>query len=461
MSFNTLGDAARREFLRRSGAMAAVGGAAPFALNMAAIGEAAAQSSNDYKAVVCVFLYGGCDYGNTVIPYDAPSHAKYAAVRRGLAIGRDQLAATALTPKTALTGHVGQLALGPGLAPLKPLWDSGKMAAMLNIGPLIVPTTQTQYRSGSHPKPPRLFSHNDQQSLWQTLSGGEGATSGWGGRMGDMFASGNGNATFTGMSVAGNSVYMAGRSQAPYMVAAGGSTPAGVLQPTLLGQGFSTAMRQLITASSVNSLLAKAHMDVVNRALNADGVFRDALAAAQMPTGMTFPNTRLAAQLQTVARTISARSTLGANKQVFFVSLGGWDDHNGMVAKHNARWTEVSNAIVAFQNTIDAMGLGRNVTTFTASDFGRALTQNGSGTDHGWGGHHFVVGGAVDGQRFVGNAPEPASNGASDVGNGRLLPEVAVDQLAGELARWMGVSEANLRDVVPGAAGFSRIKLFA
>jgi len=469
MKNHPLNNAARREFLRRSGTVAAVGGAAPFALNLAAIAEAAAQSTSDYKALVCVFLYGGADYGNTLIPYDTASHAKYAAIRRGLGVGRDALAATALTSKEPLTGFASQMALGPGMAAMKPLWDSGKMAAILNIGTLTIPTTKTQYRLASHPKPPRLFSHNDQASLWQTLTGGEGATSGWGGRLGDLFASSNGNAAFTGMSVtgdngfSGNSVYMSGRSMTPYNTRAGGSATLGVLSANLLGQGFSTTMRQLITASNTNSLLAKAHMEVVARALNRDGVFREALAASPMPAGMmaAFPANKLGDQLKTVAQTIAARQTLGVNKQVFFCSLNGWDTHDNSNTRMAARWGEVASALAAFQNAMDAMGLSRNVTTFTASDFGRALTQNGSGTDHGWGGHQFVIGGAVDGQRFVGSAPEPASNGANDVGNGRLLPDIAVDQLAAELARWMGVSEGNLRDIVPGAPAFSRIKIFA
>ena len=193
-------DQSRRAFLKRSGALGIAGAASPFVMNLAAIGEAAAATASDYKALVCVFLYGGNDYGNTLVPYDAANYALYQGLRPTLAYTRASLDATALTPSVALAGG-RQYALAPELAPLLPLFNSGRLGVMLNVGTLVQPTTKAQYLAKSVPLPPKLFSHNDQQSVWQSSSP-EGATSGWGGRMGDLFESGNGNATFTCVNVA-------------------------------------------------------------------------------------------------------------------------------------------------------------------------------------------------------------------------------------------------------------------
>ena len=203
-------DLDRRAFLRRAGQLGVAGIAAPWAINLASIGEAAAFTASDYKALVCVFMYGGNDYGNTVVPYDATNYSKYAAIRTGIATPRANLAATALTPTVALPN--GQLlALAPEMTALKSLFDAGKLAVQLNVGPLIQPTTLAQYNAKSVPLPPKLFSHNDQQSTWQASSP-EGAINGWGGRLGDMAMSNNGGATFSCISVSGNAVFVSGRN---------------------------------------------------------------------------------------------------------------------------------------------------------------------------------------------------------------------------------------------------------
>ena len=203
----------RREFLQRSGSLALAGVAAPFALNLAAMGEAAAFTATDYKALVCVFLYGGCDYAHTVVNYDATSHAKYARIRgvenasSGLVIPRADLAATLLRPTTPLADG-RQYALNPSMSGLTSLFNRGKAAVQLNVGPLTVPLTRTQYQSNNrslYPLPPKLFSHNDQQSVWQS-SAAEGATEGWGGRIGDLAMGNNGSSVFSCISVTGNSV---------------------------------------------------------------------------------------------------------------------------------------------------------------------------------------------------------------------------------------------------------------
>ena len=200
----------RRAFLQRASILSVAGVAAPWALNLAALGEAAAATATDYKALVCIFLYGGNDHANTVVPYDSASHGAYAGMRPALAYARSALAPTVLVPAVALPDGL-QYALATELAPLLPLFNSRQLAVMLNVGTLVQPTTKAQYLARSVPLPPKLFSHNDQQSVWQS-SAPEGATSGWGGRMGDLFAAGNGNATFTCVNVSGNAVFVSGRS---------------------------------------------------------------------------------------------------------------------------------------------------------------------------------------------------------------------------------------------------------
>src|SRR5574343_1279103 len=236
--------------------------------------EAAAANAQDYKALVCVFLYGGNDYGNTLVPYDSASYNAYAAIRQTLATPRDQLAATVLGQSVG--GR--QMALAPQLGKLKALWDAGKLGVQLNVGTLIQPTTLAQYKAQSVPLPPKLFSHNDQQSLWQASSP-EGATSGWGGRMGDLFMSGNGTSTFTCMNVSGNAVFMAGKQAVQYQVSTNGAVAInGVLRPVYGSQACSDALKALITADRSHWMEAELNR-VVARSISAQGTVSAGLAA--------------------------------------------------------------------------------------------------------------------------------------------------------------------------------------
>jgi uncharacterized protein (DUF1501 family) len=445
--------ASRREFLKRAGALSMTGVAAPWALNFAAMGEAAAATATDYKALVCVFLYGGNDYANTVVPYDSASHAAYLAQRPAIGTARSALAATLLNPGTALAGG-RQYALAPALAPLIPLFDSGQMAVMLNLGTLVQPTTKAQYTANSVPLPPKLFSHNDQQSVWQS-SAPEGAITGWGGRIGDLFAAGNGNATFTSVSVSGNAVYLAGQSAVQYQVASTGSVPlAGLKSPLFGSSSCSAALRNLVTAPR-SHLFEAEHARVMKRSIEADeqltaGLSGIAPLATAFPTGNS-----LASQLAMVARMIKARDALGAKRQVFFVSLGGFDTHDGLLADHPGLLTSVGAALAAFHAATVEMGVASQVTTFTGSDFGRTLNSDGDGSDHGWGSMHFVLGGAVRGRSFYGAPPEVANDGPDDVGRGRLLPNIAVDQFGATLGRWFGVGSTDMNTVLPQIANYS------
>jgi len=449
----------RRAFLRRGALLSAAGAAAPWALSLAAMGDAAAAGPvNDYKALVCVFMYGANDHANTVVPCDSTQHAAYTALRGALATPRDQL--LGLEATTGLP--VGaQMALAPQMGGLKALFDAGHLGVLLNVGPLVVPTTLAQYKAKSVPLPPKLFSHNDQQSVWQS-SLAEGATSGWGGRLGDLFLNQNGTSTFTCMNVSGNAVFMSGQQAVQYQVNSTGAVKLRATTGNSFGSAAVSQALQTLTQADSTHWLEAEHTRVMKRAVEAEVQLSNGLAAAPPLTTPFNSANPLAVQLQMVARTIAAREALGVRRQVFFVSLGGFDLHDNLLARHPELLSQVSDALSSFYLATEALGVASQVTTFTASDFGRTLTSNGDGSDHGWGSHHFVMGGAVAGQRFHGTLPAMAVNGPDDVGQGRLLPTTSVDQLGAALATWYGVPSGELPLVFPHIRHFDagRLALF-
>jgi uncharacterized protein (DUF1501 family) len=470
-----------RAFLRRSGQLAMTGTALPLALNLAAIGEAAAFNApgNDYKALVCVFLYGGNDYANTVVTYDDASYAQYSAIRGGgtaqaaggIALGKSELTATLLNPTVAPVDSLGlsrQYALHPAMTGLAGLFNAGHAAVQLNVGPLVMPLTRAQYNSAnraSFPKPPQLFSHNDQVSVWQSSSP-EGSRVGWGGRVGDMAlqAGQNSNATFTCMSVTGNAVFLSGNTALQYQLSTSGAIKINAATSTVYGSNaVSTAINTLIQQPS-SHLLESDYNTVTRRAMTAYTSINTALADA--PPTTVFPTDSLGAQLKMVARLVKAQTVLGARRQVFLVSIGGFDLHDNLIRDHGGLLGKVSAAMTAFYEATVEMGVANQVTAFTASDFGRTLASNGDGSDHGWGSHHLVVGGAVKGQAFYGTPPPVSVGDTKDsagnynptdqwhVGQGRLLPSTSVDQYAATLARWFGVSDSELPTVLPNIGHF-------
>jgi uncharacterized protein (DUF1501 family) len=449
-------DQSRRAFLKRTAALGAAGLAAPFVTSLAGIGEAAASAAtaSDYKALVCVFLYGGNDYANTLPPYDQASYNLYNAARSNIALSRDSLAGTLLTPSVALAGG-RQYALAPAMSALSPLFAAGKLAVALNVGTLVQPTTKAQYNANSVRLPPKLFSHNDQQSYFQA-SNPEGATSGWGGRIGDLLQAGNGTAALTCINASGNAVFLTGKSAIQYSVGTGG--PIALLGNNGSMYGSSTAMatlRNLMTSSGGSHVFANEHARVSKRALDTYAQLSGALAGSPATNFTLFPgNNALADQLKMVARMISVSQDLGTKRQVFFVSIGGFDMHDALVAQHPVQIGLVANALRAFYDTTVAMGVADKVTTFTASDFGRTLQSNDDGSDHGWGSHHFVLGGAVRGQKFYGTPPAIGNNTADDVGQGRLLPTISVDQYAATMASWFGVANGDMATVLPNIGNY-------
>jgi uncharacterized protein (DUF1501 family) len=444
-------NASRRAFLQRASALSLAGSAAPWAINLAAMGEAAAAGAPaDYKALVCVFLYGGNDYGNTLVPYDAASYAKYQGMRPTLAYTQAALAPTLLVPSVSLGGR--QYALAPELAPLLSSFNAGKLGVMLNVGPLVQPTTKTQYTNASVPLPPKLFSHNDQQSVWQS-SAPEGAASGWGGRMGDLFVAGNGNAAFTCVNVSGNAVFLSGSSAVQYQVSTTGPVAfSGIAAPLFGSAACSTALQSLVTAPRAH-LFENEYSRVAKRSIDAGAVLTAALAGAPA-LATPFPaGNALADQLKFVARMISTAAVTSTKRQVFFVSIGGFDTHDGLAAVHPGLLTTVATAMDAFYQATIELGVAGQVTAFTASDFGRTLTAD-DGSDHGWGSMHFMLGGAVHGGRFYGTAPVVDNGGPDDVGQGRLLPSTSVDQYAATLGKWFGISDSDMLTVLPNLANY-------
>lgn len=436
----------RRAFLARSAALGVVGAASPFVLNLAAIGEAAAATATDYKALVCLFMYGGNDYANTLVPYDQNSYDLYNGFRKSIALPRADLAATVLNPTLALP-QGRQYALAPGLAPVWPVFNSGKMAAVLNVGTLVQPTTKAQYLANSVKLPPKLFSHNDQQSFWQACNP-EGATSGWGGRMGDLLQSGNGNMTLTCINPSGNAVFMTGKSAVQYAISIRGPIALNTASGLFGSSANGDILRSIMTNSS-SDVLQNEYSRITRRSLDSYGQVAAALQTAPITKTPWPAKNMIADQLSIVAKMISVSGDLGAKRQIFFVSMGQFDTHDGIPTKHPVLMDTVGKALKAFYDTTVELGISDKVTTFTASDFGRTLTANTDGSDHGWGSMHFVLGGAVNGNQLYGTPPVVADNGPDDVGHGRLLPSISVDQYAFTMAKWFGVLDTDMKIVLP------------
>lgn len=429
------------------------------ALNLAAVGEAAAAQGQDYRALVCIWLSGGSDHDNTVVPFDEASHAAYRRLRGGLALQQSSLQLTALAPTTPLPGG-RQFALHPSLTPLSDLFGQSRLAAMLNVGPLVQPTTRQQYASRDrvlYPLPTKLFSHSDQMTVWQTSSP-VGGLVGWAGRLGDQTLAVNAAPQFTCISTSGNAVLLAGDATLQYQITERGPVP---VECTRVGSYVTSAVRdalvKLMTRTPIGVIEAE-YNKIVARSLQAETRESAALAGTKLTTN--FPGNLVAQQLKIVAQLIGARASLGNGRQVFMITLGGFDTHGGLLGRHGALMGQLGPAMAAFHDATVELEVAEQVTTFTASEFGRTLSSNGDGSDHGWGSHHLMMGGAVRGRTFYGTAP-PLSIGDSSaaedqwhVGQGRLLPSTSLDQFVATLARWFGVSDPGLAEILPNLRNF-------
>lgn len=441
---------ARRDFLRQAAGLSAMTGT-PFALNLLAAGAASAQTAGDHKALVCIFLAGGNDQSNTVVPRSGAAYTSYQQARPSLALPAADLLAI------APAGYSGTpLGLHPSLAAIHPLFNQQRVALMANVGTLAAPLTRAQWNAGrpSVSVPLQLFSHSDQQGAWQTGLPDRTSQTGWQGRMGDLLASAYnpGSGVSIAMSVAGNNVMQAGNSTVQYQLTTNGAVRVAALSG-LYGSGAgANAVRTLMTENRAH-LLENELTRISRRAIDTEAVVGNALNGVTV--GTAFPQTGLGRQLQMVARMIAARGALGQRRQMFFVQQGGYDFHDNLLTDQGNRLRELGDAMAAFYQATASMGVANQVTTFTASDFGRGLQHNGRGSDHGWGGHHFVMGGAVQGNRLYGQFPTVALNGPEDAGQGRLLPTTSVDEYAATLSRWFGVSLSNLPTVLPNIGRFA------
>lgn len=426
--------------------------------------EQAAQAPvDDYKALVCVFLDGGNDGNNSVIPnYDA-GYTQYAAARQaqGLAIARASL--LSISPP-AMGGQVW--GLHPALSAIHPLFAAGKMAVVANVGCLVQPLTRTTYLGGA-PRPYQLFSHPDQVEQARTAISSFKSTTGWGGRTADRTGPLNPSPAIPMItSIAGASVFNNGANTKPLIVTAA-PTP---LNQLLTLNGFGTAADELARRAAMDNARGQDLTQTIVQ--NASAVTQQAVNVSQQlstdPTvTATFPNTSLGNQLKQVAKLIKLRTLLSMNRQIFFVNLGGFDHHSSQVSPQNSLLTQVAQALKAFYDEMAAQGTGSQVTTFTMSDFSRTFIPAGSGSsvgsDHGWGGPYFVIGDAVQGGNFYGR---PTSNGSvwqslvTGTGDdadtrGRFIPTVSVEQYAATLARWYGLAEADIPLVFPNIGNFA------
>ncbi len=487
----------RRNFIRSAASIAAVPLLPPFSIS-----SANAADVSDYKALVCVFLFGGNDSQNMIVPITGAEYNAYSAARGGLAEANGlALPFNSLLPISPTGLGTNSFGLHPAMTNLATLFNiDKKLAIVTNAGPLLAPTTLAQYQGRSVPLPPQLFSHSDMQMHWQTMRPDYPADTGWGGRMADVFRSASSGLLPVSTGLGGGNIFMKGDLVTSYTVtpmkyAGGGidtsSRIARTAQADISWNWTGSGMNRYPQDVFVNNnnemranLLEQQYANVNKASLDVGAFVTNAMynvcsAPACNSTIYTLKNAvpgiwpttnRLAAQLHSVAAMIAARQALGVSRQIFFVSLGGFDNHGDqfgsvnvggtsqktlLSGKHFDLLSQLDGALNAFYRATASMGIANKVTTMTMSDFGRTLRSNGQGSDHGWGGHHLVLGGAVNGGRFAGTFPPVALGTSSDVGEGRLLPAVSSDAYAATLASWLGASASELATIFPNLSRFS------
>jgi len=443
----------RRDFLIRASAVAAAGTAMS---QLAAFDALAAPGG--YSALVCLFLFGGNDANNMVVPMDPARYGAYSSIRGagagGLALPLASLVPMPINPGGATSTPFG---LHPSLSDLGGIWQTASgeshLAIVFNVGTLVKPITKAGYAAG--PLPVNLMSHSDQQLEWMNAVATGPRRSGWGGRLGEA-VHGTGGPLPAVISIAGNALYTVGDTAQPLSLPLSGGIglTASAARLAALKQALALDRSNLIVAAAADVMTGALHDgDLVDPVLTGTG---STIATLFDPKVHPKLNTSIARQFGQVARLIEARGTLGAQRQVFFVSLGGFDTHTNEIATHQTLYGQLGPALKAFYDATVALGVQKSVTTFTMSDFGRTLKPtSGGGSDHAWGSHHLVMGGSVKGG-FYGTFPSLALGGSDDfTQEGRWIPTLAMDQYAATLAQWFGLPAASLPDVLPNIGAFS------
>ena len=448
--------APRRDFLLRASALTATGLASRLA-PLSALGLAAtahAQAASDYKALVCVFLYGGVDGNNLVVPMDNAGYAQYAAVRPAASgVNIAQSALLPIQPSNAGSPY----GLHPELSDIQPLFAQKKMAILANVGPLNEPTSRANYFAR---RPDNLFSHSDQQNQWQSSVSTGVSRSGWGGRIADQVTQSGSFPIVT--SIAGASLFTTGDLTSPLALPASGSFALQGFNASAAANSRMAAMQSILAADRDNAFV-KAAGDITRQAISLSGLVNPILASTASAAQPFFAgqSNSISQQLLQVAKLIEARAQTGARRQVFFVSLGGFDTHANELNTLTTLLGQLSPALRSFYDATVQLGVAGQVTTFTLSDFGRTFQPNSAaGTDHAWGNHHLVLGGAVRGGDMYGTFPTLARTGPDDADtSGRWIPTTSVEQYGATLARWFGVSDAALASVFPGLTRFPTANL--
>ena len=438
----------RREFLKQSSIASAVFAATPGVAYSQVVGGGG--PFNDYKALVCVFLFGGNDSFNLIVPRSNAEYNVYAQARQNLAVAQNDL-----LPIMPAVPDVVEYGLHPSAGGLQTLFQSGAAAFVSNVGPLIEPTTKDQFFNRSVALPPQLFSHNDQQDQWQSLKGNVQSNTGWAGRMADLMRTNvAGQQMATNASLFGNNLLQSADQTIAYVMGPGGPLQFGGF-PTDPNDPFyeQRLAFQRILDANYSSIYERGFADIQRRAIqSADTVSAAIASAGNLQT--VFPEGQLGQQLETVAKLIAVRDQLSMQRQVFFVAAGGFDSHDNQNQDQPELLGGISDGIKAFYDATVELQVSDSVTTFTQSDFGRTLTSNGDGTDHAWGGNQLVVGDAVFGQRMYGSYPLLQIGGPEDVGGGRMIPSTSADQFAATLAKWFGIEVADLPVVAPNIGNF-------
>ena len=444
----------RRKFLLQSSAAAAIASSPGLAYSQM-VGSTAAF--DDYRALVCIFLHGGNDSFNMLVPNTTAEYNAYQASRQNLAILRDDLLPinpVSLTPGSEAFG------LHPSMASMQTLFESGNAAFVANLGPLVVPTTKFEYQNQSVILPSQLFSHNDQQSQWHSLKGASTSNTGWAGRIADLINDEVVDQKMaTNASTDGTSLFQAADTTIAYVMGQNGplqfdgfsDDPASILFDQ------KQAFQQILDAQ-YGSIYERGFASIQSRAVAAADAVSSAIVNAEKSGVITtaFPNSPLGRQLSTVAKLIASRSELEMQRQIFFVGIGGFDSHDNQNQDQPNLLGGISEAMAAFYNATIDIGVADSVTAFTQSDFGRTLTSNGDGTDHAWAGNQLVVGGAVNGRDIYGDYPSLEIGGPEDVGGGRIIPSTSADQYAATLAKWFGIPDTQLDIVAPNLSNFAQ-----